>query len=245
MKINYKDIGLHKNYLYEVLVTTFVTDKDITIPNAASMGIRLIDDNIIKMTPYPNTTTYKNLKENGLASINFVDNIYLYSLASLKDPDSRIGLIEFPIELYGYHEFINEKGIKAVIRELRDSDKIKFPYIKQAWAIAFCETIEENQITKENSLGKLRLSEFKLKIYSLVKKRESFKVFNRAENLILEILILATRLKLVKKRKDQQLFHNIHKRIIDYMQKVKRFTKNDEVIKSLDLISRFVNELVD
>ncbi|MFX1344697.1 MAG: DUF447 domain-containing protein [Promethearchaeota archaeon] len=243
MKINYKDIGIHKNYLYEVLVTTLTKDKDKTIPNAACMGIRLVDDFIIKMTPYPNTTTYKNVKENGLASINFVDNIFLYSLASLKDPNSRIGLKEFPIEYYGYYDFINEKGIKALIKESNDFDKIKFPYIKQAWAIAFCETIEENQITKENSLGKLELSEFKLKTYSIIKKRESFKVFNRAENLILEILILATRLKLAKERKNQQLFHSIHNRIIDYMQIIKRFTKNDEVIKSLDLISKFVKVL--
>jgi len=244
MKINYKDIGLHKNYLYEVLATTFLKVKDIIIPNAASMGIRLIEDNIIKMTPYPNTTTYKNLKENGFASINFVDNIHLYSLASLKDPNSQIGLKEFPIEYYGYHEFINEKDIKGAFKELKDSDKIKFPYIKQAWAIAFCENIEENQITQENSLGKLRLSEFKLRIYALVKKRESFKLFNRAENLILEILILATRLKLAKERKDQQLFDKIHNKIIDHIQIIEKFTKNENVIKSLELISNFVKKLM-
>lgn len=244
MKVNYKDMGLHKNYLYEVLATTFVIVKDKIIPNTASMGIRLIDDNIIKMTPYPNTTTYKNLKENGFASINFVNNIHLYSLASLKDPNSPVGLTEFPIEYYGYYEFTNENGIRGAFKELKDSDKIMFPYIKQAWAIAFCEIIEENQITKENSLGKLSLSEFKLRIYSIVKKRESFKLFNRAENLILEILILATRLKLAKERKDQRLFKNIHNKITDQIQIIERFTKNENVIKSLELISNFIDNLM-
>jgi len=245
MKTNYKDIGLHKNYLYEVLAITFVNTKNKIIPNTASMGIRLIDDNIIKLTPYPNTTTYKNLKENGFASINFVDNIHLYTLASLKDKNSKIGLEEFPIEFYGYHEFINEKSISHVFKELKDSDKIMFPYIKQAWAIAFCETLEENQIIKENTLGKLIVSEFKLRIYSLVKKRESFKLFNRAENKILEILILATRLKLAKERKDQQLFNNLYSKIIDYQQNIERFTKNEKAIKSLEIISKFVDKLRD
>jgi len=245
MKINYKDIGLRKNYLYEVLATTFVKVRDEIIPNTASMGIRLIDDNIIKMIPYPNTTTYKNLKENGFASINFCDNIHLFALASLKDPNSHIGLKEFPIEFYEYFDFINEKSMKGVFKQLKDSDKIMFPYINQAWAIAFCETIEENQITKENTLGKLRLSEFKLRVYSLVKKRETFKLFNRAENLVLEILILATRLKIAKERNDQPLFDKIHEKIIDYMKNVERFSKNEEAIKSLELLNNYLSKLIE
>ncbi|MFX0029269.1 MAG: DUF447 domain-containing protein [Candidatus Hermodarchaeota archaeon] len=241
MKINHNDIGLQKNYLFEVLATTFKKVEDKVIPNTASMGIRLINDDIITITPYPNTTTFKNLQLNGFASVNFVDNVYLYCLASLKDPNLDIGLKEFPTEYYGYYEFTNEKGIKG----LKNRDIITFPYIKQAWAIAFCEVIEESKIIKENSLGKLRVSEFKLRIYSIVKRRESFKLFNRAENLILEILILATRLKVAKDKKDQQLFNSVHNKIIDLKQSIERFTKNENVIKSLDLISKYTDRLLD
>ena len=241
MKINYNNIGLQKNYLFEVLTTTFKKVEDKVIPNTASMGIRLIDDDIITITPYPNTTTFKNLKLNGFTSVNFVDNVYLYTLASLKDPKSDIGLTEFPPEYYDYYEFTNEYGIKG----LKDRDIITFPYIKQAWAIAFCETIEENKITRKNSLGELRVSEFKLRIYSIVKRRESFKLFNRAESLIIEILILATRLKVAKERKDQQLFNSVHNKLIDHKQNIEKFTKNENVIKSLDLISKFIDRLLD
>ncbi|MFX1375436.1 MAG: DUF447 domain-containing protein [Promethearchaeota archaeon] len=245
MKINYNNIGLRKNYLYEVLATTFTKVRDKIVPNTASMGIRLIEENIIKMTPYPDTTTYKNLKENGYASINFCDNIHLFTLASLKDPNSQIGLKEFPTEFYEYYEFINAKSMNGDFKQLKESEKIIFPYIKQAWAIAFCETIEESQITKDNMLGRLRLSEFKLRIYSLVKKRESFKLFNRAENLVLESLILATRLKLAKERDKKQLFDKIHNKLRDYMQSIEKFSKNEESIDSLGILSKYINNLTD
>lgn len=233
--IKYNDIGLIKNHLFEVLVTTFITVKEKIISNTASMGIRLIDDEILVMSPYPHTTTYKNLKLNAFASINFVDNVYLYSLASLKDPNSEIGLKEFPIEYYSYYELINE----------RENDKVVFPYIKQAWATSFCEVFEENITTKQNSLGELKLSEFKLKKHFLVQNRESYKLFNRAENLILEMLILATRLKVAKERDDQKLFNKIFNKLMDYKQNIERFTQNDNAIKSLDLISKFVDRFFE
>jgi hypothetical protein len=235
MMIKYSDIGLIKNHLYEVLVTTFNDVQDKIIPNTASMGIRVIDNDILIMTPYSDTKTYKNLKLNGLASINFVNNVYLYSLASLKDPNSDIGLKEFPLEYYSYYEIINE----------RNNEKIQFPYIKQAWAASFCEVFEEKIITKQNSLGEIKLSEFKLRKYVLIKNRDSFKLINRAENLIIEILILVTRLKVTKERKNQRLFEQIYKKVIDQKQDIERFTKNTNVIKALDLISRFVSTLLD
>ncbi|MHA2392025.1 MAG: DUF447 domain-containing protein [Promethearchaeota archaeon] len=243
MKVNYQDIGLHKNYLYEVLTTTFSRDKGKLIPNTASMGIRLIEDDIIRITPYPNTTTFKNLKGNGYASINFIDNIHLFTLASLKDPNSSIGLREFPIELYGYYEFMAGKDIRKTFKELKNKEKFLFPYINKAWAIAFCEVIEKNQTSKENSLGKLILSEFKLRIYSLVKKRESFKLFNRAENLMLESLILATRLKLAKEIDNEHLFEKIYEKIIDHLGNIERFSKNRDVHKSLELLKEYISKL--
>lgn len=243
MKINYKEVGLQQNFLYEVLASTFSRDKDNIIPNTASMGIRLIEDDIIKITPYPNTTTFKNLKENGYASINFVDNVYLFTLASLKDPNSSIGLKEFPIELYGFYEFTVGRVFKEGFKELKDSDKISFPYVNEAWAIAFCEVIEEIHISKENTLGRLMLSEFKMRIYSLVKKRESFKLFNRAENLILESLILATRLKLIKEKDNEELFNKIYKKLTEHLQDVERFSKNKYANKSLELLKEYISKL--
>jgi len=120
MEINYHDLGLHKNYLYEVLTTTFSKSQKRIIPNTASMGIRLLNDGMIKITPYPNTTTFKNLNENGIAVFNFVDNIYLYALASLKESNSLIGLTEFPNELYEYYDIPLNTNLKEILSNHKD-----------------------------------------------------------------------------------------------------------------------------
>ncbi|MFX1325815.1 MAG: DUF447 domain-containing protein, partial [Promethearchaeota archaeon] len=199
---------------------------------------------IIKITPYPNTTTFKNLKENGYASINFVDNVYLFTLASLKDPNSSIGLKKFPAELYGSYELMLGRISKEGFKKLKDRENVSFPYVNEAWAISFCEVIEENHINRENSLGKLILSEFKLRSHSLVKKRESFKLFNRAENLIIESLILATRLKLAREINDEVLFSTIHNKLTDHLQNIERFSKNECANKSLKLLKQYISKLM-
>jgi hypothetical protein len=243
MEINYQDIGLIKNHLYEVLATTFTVIDSEIIPNTSCMGVRLTDDKIIQMTPYPLTKTLKNLRENGFAILNFVDNIYLYALASLKDPDPLIDLKEFPYEFYNYHKMVYKKKFEQIFKELSDNKQLLIPHIKNAWAFALCKTIEDKQIIKKHSLGELKIIEFKLKTYSIVKTRESFKLFNRAENLTLEILILATRLKIAKKRNDKYLYDKIYGKIIDYMKVIERFSKNQGVKKSLQLVSKYLNTM--
>lgn len=243
MEINYQDIGLIKNQLYEVLATTFTFKDNEIIPNTSCMGVRLIGDRVIQMTPYPLTKTLKNLRKNGLIILNFVDNIYLYALTSLKDPDPLIDLKQFPDEFYNHHKIIYKKEIEPIFKDLSDNKLLLVPYIKSAWAFALCKTIEDKQIIKKDSLGESKIVEFKLKIYSLVKNRESFKLFNRAENLTLEILILATRLKIAKERNDKQLCNRIHGKILDYITVIERFSKNSKVKKSLQLVSKYLNTI--
>ena len=103
---NYQDFGLKKEILYEIIATTYsIEEKTGKIgPNAACMGIRVLDNCEIAINHFPNTSTYKNLKENSLLVINFVDNVYLYALAALKDPDSHIGLKEFPSKYFGFRD---------------------------------------------------------------------------------------------------------------------------------------------
>ena len=87
-----QDYGLEKDNLYEILATTFslsVPSGDVE-PNTSCMGINLIENDLIKINPFPNTTTLKNLRETGIITLNFVDNIYLYALAALKGTNSSI-----------------------------------------------------------------------------------------------------------------------------------------------------------
>lgn len=195
------------------------------------MGIRVLEDNQIQISPFSSTSTYKNLKKSSTIAINFVDDVYLYALAALKEQDSPIGLTEFPSE---YYEF-----------KYLETRAMDVPYIKKAWGILVCEVSQEFEKTKQNSFGEVIIPVFKLNTIFHEKFRESFKFFNRAENLALEAIILATRLKIAKKKNDRQLFHKIHEKIIDHMENIERFGKNEDALKTIDLVSNYISSLMD
>ena len=58
------DFGLKKDYLYEVIATSYsITDDGTAIkPNASCMGIRLVENDRIQIKPFYSTSTYENLK---------------------------------------------------------------------------------------------------------------------------------------------------------------------------------------
>lgn len=239
MSFNPKDFGLKKDYLYEILATTFSINhsNDEIIPNTACMGIRLIENDLIMIGPYPNTTTLRNLKDNGFVSINFVGNIHLYAMAALKEKNSSIKLTEFPKEYYSY------KKVDISSEYFLELTEISMPYINKAWGVLFCKAIEEHQTSKKDALGELQISEFNLKVISCEKLKGSFKLFNRAENLVLETIILATRLKLAKDRKDKNLFIKLNQQILDYVQNIERFGGNKNALKALDVVKKYVSRL--
>ena len=232
---NYRDFGLEKRNLYEILATTFSRSnkKDSIKPNTACMGIRFIEDNILKISPYPETTTLKNLKENGYIVINFVNDVYLYALAALKETKSLIGINEFPIKYYEYYEYY----------EIPKSENGLIPYINKAWLFLLGKVVEENQIIKKTSLGEIKISEFAISIIDFKKLKDSFKFFNRAENLALEIIVLATRLKIAREKNELALFNVIHEKIMDHIGNIKRFGKNKSALKTMDLVSNYISNL--
>jgi hypothetical protein len=233
LKFNYQDFGICKGNLYEIIATTYsITEDGKEIkPNASCMGIRLMEDNQIQITPFSSTSTYQNIKKNSTVAINFVDDVYLYALAALKEQNSPIGLTEFPLEYYDF--------------KYLESRAMDVPYIKKAWGILICEVSEEFEKTKHNSFGEVILPIFKLNTIFHQKFQESFKLFNRAENLALESIILATRLKIAKKNNEKQLLYKIHVKIVDHMEKIERFGKNENALKTIDLVSNYIEGHMD
>jgi hypothetical protein len=236
---NPKSIGLKEDYLYEVLATTFSINNNKIIPNTACMGIRLIDDSSIKLRPYPNTSTYKNLRSNKLITLNFVDDIYLYSLASLKDFKRSKNIKIFPEEFYDYYKLENKENIHL------NSEIVSLPYIKQAWAMIACVSMGEEQIAKDDNLGESKVIEFTLSIISCDKFNDSFKIFNRAENLALETIILATKLKVAEEKKDKSLVQKIEQKIEDYFVEIQRFGKNLSALKAVEHVKDYIKNLKD
>lgn len=233
MTTNFLEYGIKEGYLYETLATTFSKNKEEIIPNTSCMGIRIKDKETISIIPYPNTTTYKNLKETGLICINFVENVYLYALAALKGYFLSEEFRIFPNKYYDYYNLKREN--KPYTR--------KFPFIKQAWLIIVCELINELHFIKKDEFGEVKLSEFMLRRLVSYKLKESYKFFNRAENLTLETIILTTRLKTAFETKKEFLITKYQKRIEETIKTIKRFGKNQDALKSVELIENYIQNL--
>ncbi|MFX1237118.1 MAG: DUF447 domain-containing protein [Promethearchaeota archaeon] len=226
------DLGLKTNYLYEILATTF--SKQGKIPNTSAMGIRLISEDLMQMRPFQNTKTFQNLRETGIVSINLIDDIYLYALAALKNKKLGIG---FQDDHYDYEEMEIRLNLES------KSSKLMIPYINKSWAVMKCIVVGEKPIVKKDPLGDVELLELQLRIISIRKFKDSQKLFNRAENIALESIILATRLKASKETHKEELFKELHNKLDENIKDIKRFGKNPQVQKVLDVISRYVEHL--
>ncbi|MFX1591254.1 MAG: DUF447 domain-containing protein [Promethearchaeota archaeon] len=230
---NYHDFGLKEGNLYEIIATTYSITKNSNEirPNASCMGIRMIEGEQIQISPFYSTTTYKNLKDYSIIAINFVDDIYLYALAALKEPESPINLTEFPSKYYDFRYL--------------ESRAVDVPYIKKAWGILIGEISQEFHKTKKDDLGEIIVPVFKLDVIFNEKLRDTHKLFNRAENLALEATILATRLKIAKKNQNEAQFSKIHEKIEDCKENIERFGNNRRAFKSIYLIDKYISCLMD
>ncbi|NHJ20640.1 MAG: DUF447 family protein [Candidatus Lokiarchaeota archaeon] len=239
-QIDITSIGLKANYLYEILATTFSIENNQIIPNTASMGIRLVDKQTITIWPYQNTTTYKNIENNKLLVINLVDDVYLYAIASLKNyfvPKVNRGLTE---DYYNYSTIIVEDKDKDIVKKVMSIDSIHIPYLKQAWAIIACVTTNKVKIQKFDDLGKSEVIEISLKVIHYEQFRESYKLYNRAENLALETIILATKLNVAIEKKDEVLIGTIKTKIEENTSNINRFGKNLSALKAIELVHNYI-----
>jgi len=239
-QVDITSIGLKINYLYEVLATTYSIKNNKLVPNTAAMGIRLLENNTIKILPFPNTTTYKNLNSTKFIILNFVDDIFLYAIASLKGSNSIDTSSE---QYYNYFPFDVKNEHKAIFKGIPLDNFIRLPYLNQAWAIISCVVTNENQTVKKDNLGQVELVVINLSVIFYEKFKESFKLYNRAENLTLETIILATKLYVAKEKKDKALFNKIKQKIEENINGVLRFGKNTSALKAIEYVKDYVSTL--
>jgi len=231
MSFDPKDFGLKNDYLYEIIATSYSIVEDGTAikPNASCMGIRLIENNKLQISPFYTTSTYQNLKNNSIITLNFIDDVYLYAVAALKDPESPIGLVEFPLD---HFEF-----------KYLESLSMDVPYIKNSWAILTCKVLKEFHVIKRDDLGEIKVPLFSLDVISSEIFQASHKLLNRAENLALEVIISTTRLKIAKDNSNKPLFSKILNKIRENIKDINRFGKNERAIKTIELINDYISKL--
>ncbi|MDR1992339.1 MAG: DUF447 family protein [Nitrososphaerota archaeon] len=81
VKEKLSEFGFKKAVIYESIVSTSNPDKT---PNAAPMGIKLIDDKYLNLTIFNSSTTLQNLKTQKCAVINFTDDIEIFYKSAFK-----------------------------------------------------------------------------------------------------------------------------------------------------------------
>lgn len=219
--------GINFNYLYETIAVTLAKlekEKKI-IPNSACMGVKFLDNNTFQMTPYLETDTYKNLIKSPYVSINFVDNIYFYALAALLGENSGHTEREFPDSYY--------------------DSKDEIPYLKESWGVIFGELDEHKIITKATHLGENNVLQANFKIFDFIKRRESFHLKNRAENLALESIILTTRLRIAIKKENREMYEKIYDRILYYREQIDQFSKNKNALKTMNFIMEYIDKNIN
>jgi hypothetical protein len=240
---DFESLGLQKNYLYEILTTTFSLDNNQMVPNTASMGIRLVDNKSIKIWPYPNTTTYKNIEKCKLVVLNFVDDVYLYAIASLKGSSQLKGERVFSIDYYNQFLLNLSDEYKDISNSNSVGDSVQIAYLKQSWAIIICKATNIYQISKNDDYSKSKIMEVNLTVISYEKFKESFKLFNRAENLTLETIILSTKLNVALEKKNDLLVDQIKCKIEENIANIKRFGKNFSALKAIEHIDSYIKRL--
>ncbi len=242
-QIDFTSIGLKKNYLYEILATTFSIDGTLMVPNTASMGLRLVDKELFKIWPYPNTTTYKNIENNKFLVLNFIDDVFLYALTSLKGYNLSKSDRALSEKYYNYYTLGVKEEYKDFAKRITSADSIQLPYLNQAWAIIVCIATNINQILRKDDFGEFKLMEVNLTVISYEKYRESFKLFNRAENLTLETIVLATKLNVAIEKKERALTESIKRKIEENVSNVMRFGKNVSALKAIEHVTDYIKGL--
>ena len=236
MNLDCKFIGLEKGLVYEILATTISNEmSDQNVPNTACMGIRLLDNNLISIKPYPTTKTFHNLKKFPIVILNFVDDIQLYAITSLKDSKINYTSDNLPKVHYDY--------LKLELSSKYQHNLSTFPFINSSWAIIICEVEKETISQKRDHFGTVNLSEFLLSPIFIKKFRTSYKLYNRAENLILENIILITRLKIAMETKSQNIIELFEHQIAENVKIIKKFATNEKISKYLQYLDDYIQQL--
>ncbi|TFG19188.1 MAG: DUF447 family protein [Promethearchaeota archaeon] len=226
----FEEFGMYKESYYETIAATISFKDEAKIPNAASIGIRIIDDDLISVKSYLQTQTYHNVKKNKVLSFNLIEDVYQFALSSLKNENNGDlrGILK---DQFLYQNFTSENQV------------FEIPYLKNAWGVIFCKLIYQREIKNKDYLGKIEACEFQFKVIETKRLKESFKIFNRAENLALEVIILVTRMKVAKENNNQIIYSEINDKIQDYINTIEKLSKKDSILKTIEHIRKYLKSL--
>lgn len=231
-------LGVHFNRLYETIAITFAevkSGKDYK-PNCSCMGIRFLDGETFQMTPYINTDTYKNILEFPYVSINFISSVSFYAQAALigenTGPDQK--------ESSGYD--FDHIDFKLPLKEGQKEELFKWPFLRDSWGTVLGKITQRKKMVKRDTFGEYKVLVGNFGIIDFKKRKESYDLINRADNLVLEAIILVTRLKTAKRSGFKKIYDKILKKIVLYKEEVERFSQNKDAIDTFVFVLKYIEE---
>ncbi len=197
--------SLLRRVTYETIVTT-----TNSLPNAAAIGISLIDD-MIQMKVFAGTNTYSNVKRNRRFAVNFVskDQLDLLIKAALTGHGSKER--EFPNEHYLYDEGI--------------------PHLIQVKNYLLCEVEQSTEKQMKDKIGRCDVLEIKARILKCIAGEDVSPIIMK-ENPLVEALIHATRYS-ISKGKVKADYKKKVKYYLDLAVNSKKISGNIELIATI------------
>ncbi|MHA1727913.1 MAG: DUF447 domain-containing protein [Promethearchaeota archaeon] len=234
--------------LYESIVV--IKWSDSAKFNAAAMGVRFLDEYSLILNPYPETDTYKILKnserlekEDRLRlTVNFTDDVVLFAKAALTGLNSGSSVEELSRdELIKYNDVAYIKNANASILG-------EVVSVFKDFKVNFSENFSEYNI-KKKKIGTKFSAKFEINIIKKFKSDKMFQPTNRGDNLAIEAITLTSKLppllnneKILKKTNEDRIFKTLT-RIREYEKEIRRFSASKRAFVVCGMIDDFISKL--
>lgn len=201
------DFGFLKNIIAECIVSTYSVEGE---PNAAPMGITLLDEQHLAVDLFNSSQTYRNIKANRCAIVNLTGNIEVFYRSTFKETNPQGKL---PEGWFEKAQFVN-------------APKLSFAEASIEVSVEHLELLPTRGTMKTRAL---------LKVESIEATQKYPQAFNRAMSLTLEAIIHATRVKaLLNYEKEQKRVAKLLEVINDCRQVVNRVASNSSYSMVMD-----------
>ncbi len=197
-----KEYSFPQDTLFESILIT--AGGDSTPVNCAAMGVKLTRGEYLLVQPYTNTDTYRNLSQFPFATVNFTTNPLMFAICALKGWDEVPDAPEL-----GDEEIVFWKDFPV-------------PSLRSAFLSLKC-TRETMDHVKVGPRGM-----YLLVIKEAIVLTPTLPLTNRADNLALEAVVHATRVRIFTDQGDLQLA----KDLLVTIKKCENYIKSNALEKS-------------
>lgn len=178
MSVDLNTINMKINQHYECIVTTENKNK---VKNAAPIGIRINDKNIVSSIINSFTHTLQNIKETNKFVVNLTEDPMVFTESTLAELS----------EDY-YDEY---KGLAK---------------LKECDAFFICEVSDLSELNHKNHIGERKVGMLKAEVKEIVINNECVKPLNRSMFALIDALVHSSRLEVVSEDKKKEFIKKIN-----------------------------------